>query len=265
MQRRRKAEMSTLSEILPNYQSRRHLLQNVHLPAKAYGGRNFLYMKTHKAACTNVLTLLITQMHAALSSDAALEISMEGVHNLPTDYLRAGARGLEWPTVEDALFGPEWFRFTVIREPLSRTVSAWSDKLQGNTRQRRDLNKVLGRDLETEISLPGFLDIIAQDEEARLIDRHWRPQHLEISYGQVHYDLIGRVEDMQAARAQIVETLFGPRGHKVPILDTRKHLGHTSSRRADREALTAQDRRNVERAFARDFDMYERVASAPVA
>ena len=123
----------------------------------------------------------------------------------------------------------------------------------------------LADELNEHFAGTAFLDIIAQDEEARLIDRHWRPQHLEICYGQVRYDLIGRVEDMQAARAQIVETLFGPRGHKVTILDTRKHLGHTSSSRADREALTAQDRRNVERAFARDFDMYERVASAPVA
>ncbi|MEM1302797.1 MAG: sulfotransferase family 2 domain-containing protein [Pseudomonadota bacterium] len=257
--------MSTLSEILPNYQSRRHLLQNVHLPARTYGGPKFLYMKNHKAACTNVLTLLITQIHAALSSEAVLDISMDAVHNLPTDYLRAGARGLDWPTVEDALFGPEWFRFTIIREPLNRTVSAWSDKLQGNTRQRRDLNKVLGRDPETEISLPAFLDIIAQDDTARMIDRHWRPQHLEISFDQVRYDLIGRVEDMAAARAQIIETLFGARGLKLRILDTREHLGHRSSSRADREALTAQDRRNVERAFARDFDMYARVASAPVA
>lgn len=257
--------MSALKDILPNYQSRRHLLQNVHLPAKPYGGPNFLYMKNHKAACTNVLTLLITQMHNALSSDAALEISMDNVHNLPTDYLRAGARGLDWPTVEDALFGKEWYRFTIIREPLSRTVSAWSDKLQGNTRQRRDLNKVLGRDLETEIPLPAFLDIIAQDEQARLIDRHWRPQHMEISFDQVAYDLIGRVEDMEGARAQIIDTLFGAQGRKVKVLDTREHLGHKSSSRAHRDALSAKDRRNVEHAFARDFEMYERVTQAAAA
>ncbi|MEM7597987.1 MAG: sulfotransferase family 2 domain-containing protein [Pseudomonadota bacterium] len=256
--------MGTLADILPNYQSRRHLLQNVHLPAQDFGGPYFLYMKNHKAACTNVLTLLITQIHHALSADESLEISMEGVHNLPPDYLRAGARGLDWATVEDALFGP-CYRFTIIREPLSRTVSAWSDKLLGDTRHRRDLNKVLGRAPETEISLPAFLDVIAQDEDARLIDRHWRPQHLEISFGQVNYDFIGRVEEMDAARAHIIDTLFGAKGRSVKIVDTREHLGHKSSSGTYRDALTAKDRRNVERAFAADFEMYESVTRAKVA
>lgn len=257
--------MSTLGDILPNYQSRRHLLQNVHLPAKGYEGPKFLYMKNHKAACTNILTLLLTQMHHAMSSNDpsghAPEITMDGVHNLPPDYLRAGARSLDIPTVEDALFG-DWYRFTVIREPLSRTVSAWSDKLQGNTRHRRDLNAVLGRAADAEISLSAFLDIIAQDRRALLVDRHWRPQHMEISADQIRYDFIGRVEDMEGARTRIIERLFGPKGHKVESIDTRDHLGHRSSSKAHRDALTAQDRRNVDTAFARDFEMYDRVARA---
>jgi hypothetical protein len=257
--------MSLIPEILPNYQSRRHLLQNMHLPAKPYGGPNFMYMKNHKAACTNVLTLLITQMHHALSSDAELEISMKSVHNLPTDYLRAGARGLDWPTAEKALTEITCFRFTIIREPLSRTVSAWSDKMQGDTRHRRDFNQVIGRDLDTDVSLPEFLDIIAQDDRARLIDRHWRPQHLEISYGQVPYNFIGRVEDMDTARDHIVTALFGLRGQSVRILDTRDHLGHASSSRKHRDALTAKDKRNVERAFAKDFEMYDTVSHTELA
>ncbi|MEO0372167.1 MAG: sulfotransferase family 2 domain-containing protein [Pseudomonadota bacterium] len=256
--------MGKLQEILPNYQSRRHLLQNVHLPAKPYGGPHFMYMKNHKAACTNVLTLLITQMHHALSSDHTLEISMDGVHNLPPDYLRAGAKSLDLTSVEEALSG-ECYRFTIIREPLSRTVSAWSDKLQGDTRHRRDLNAALGQDLQTEITLPAFLDIIAQDDRARLVDRHWRPQHMEISFDQLTYDFIGRVEDMESARAHIIDTLFGPKGHSVTILDTREHLGHRSSSRAHRDALSAEDKRNVERAFARDFEMYASVTNARAA
>ncbi len=257
--------MSILKSILPNYQMRRHLLQNIHLPAKPYGGPDFMYMKNHKAACTNVLTLLITQMHHALSSDATLEISMDGVHNLPPDYLRAGARSLDWAAVENALTAQDVFRFTIIREPLSRTVSAWSDKLQGDTRHRRDINEVLGRAPETEISLPEFLDVIAQDERARLVDRHWRPQRLEISFDQVAYDFIGRVEAMEDARGRIIDMLFGAKGRSVKIVDTREHLGHKSSSAAHRDGLSTKDKRNVERAFAQDFEMYETVAKSEMA
>ncbi len=256
--------MGKLQEILPNYHTRRHLLQNVHLPAKPYGGPDYLYMKNHKAACTNVLTLLITQMHHALSAGDTPEISMDGVHNLPPDYLRAGAKALDLVTVDDALSG-DWFRFTIIREPLSRTVSAWSDKLQGDTRHRRDLNAALGRDPQAEITLPDFLDVIAQEEAALMVDRHWRPQRLEISFDQIDYDFIGQVEDMETARSHIIDTLFGAKGHSVKILDTRDHLGHKSSSRQHRDALSAKDRRNVDRALACDFEMYESVAGAGVA
>jgi hypothetical protein len=259
--------MSPINDILSNYRNRRHLLQTMHLPAKPYGGPDFLYMKNHKAACTNILTLLITQMHNALGGDAAPEISMDGVHNLPTDYLRAGARGLTWETAQDALTGPGWFRFTMVRDPLSRTVSAWSDKLQpgSNPRHLRDLNTYLGRPADTEITLPAFLDLLAQDDGARDLDRHWRPQHKEISYGLVSYDLIGRVEAMDDARRAIIRALFGTKGEAVEAIDTRKHLGHRTASQQHRDSLTAADRRNVDRAFARDFEMYEEVAGMEAA
>lgn len=259
--------MDTLSEIRANYHSRRHLLQTMHLPARDYGGPRFLYMKNHKAACTNVLTLLVTHMHHALDGPTPPRISMDALHDLSPDYLRAGARGLDWPTARDALTGSGWFRFTVVRDPLSRTVSAWADKLHSatNPRHRRDLMQYLGRDLDEKIGLSAFLDILAQDEGARDLDRHWRPQHKEISYGLVPYDLIGRVEAMPAARRAIVAALFGPGAEAVKVPDARTHLGHRTDSQKLRDSLTAADRRNVERAFARDFEMYKAVARAEAA
>ncbi len=259
--------MDAISDILGNYRNRRHLLQTMHLPARDYGGPPFLYMKNHKAACTNVLTLLVTHMHNALDGPAPLRISMDGLHNLPADYLRAGARALDWPTAREALSAPGWFRFTVVRDPLSRTVSAWADKLRpgANPRHRRDLMLHLGRDPDAEIGLSAFLDILARDEGARDLDRHWRPQHKEISYGLIPYDLIGRVEAMEAARRAIVAALFGPGSEAVEVADTRTHLGHRSGSRRFRDGLTAADRRNIERAFARDFEMYDAVMRAEAA
>lgn len=259
--------MDSISQILANYRNRRHLLQTMHLPARPYGGPDFLYMKNHKAACTNVLTLLITQMHRALGSDSPLKFSMKRLHNLPADYLRAGARALDWETAQAALTAPGWFRFTMVRDPLSRTVSAWADKMQSTRkpRHRQDLMTYLGRDPESFMGLSEFLDILAHDEGARDLDRHWRPQHKEISYGLVDYDLIGRVEAMDEARRRIVTALFGPAAEKIEVVDTREHLGHRSASREHAENLTARDRRNIERAFARDFEMYEAVAKTEAA
>lgn len=254
--------MRPVRAILNNYHSRRHLLQTMHVPARPYGGPDFLYMKNHKAACTNMLTLLLTHLHRVLGERRGPEISMKGVHNLPARYLRAGARGLDWPLAQAALTAPGWFRFTLVREPLSRTVSAWADKLQpgANPRHRRDLMVHLGRNPEDTLGLSEFLDILAQDEGARDLDRHWRPQHKEISYGLIRYDLIGRVENMESARRAVTTALFGPAAAAVEVVDTRDHLGHRSGSDALVETLSARDRRNAERAFARDYEMYAAVA-----
>jgi len=259
--------MGKIADILANYHSRRHLLQNMHLPARAHGGPRFLYMKNHKAACTNVVTLLVTHMRDALCEETPLEISMDSVHNLPPDYLRAGARGLDWATATAALTEPGWFRFTIVREPLGRTVSAWADKLRPGAghRQRRDLMTYLGRDEDAPLGLSEFLDILARDEGARDLDRHWRPQHKEISYGLVAYDLIGRVEAIDTARRAIVTALFGTDPDDVAVVDTREHLGHRSRSHALLEDLTPRDRRNAECAFEDDFEMYEAVLKAEAA
>lgn len=259
--------MDRLAEILANYHSRRHLLQNMHLPARDHDGPKFLYMKNHKAACTSVLALLVWHMHRALGRGAAPEISFDGLHNLAPVLLRAGARGLDWPTAQAALTAPGWYRFTLIRDPAARTLSAWADKLRpgANPRHRRDLMRHLGRDPDSDIALSAFLDILAQDAGARDLDRHWRPQHKEISYGLVPYHLVGRVEAMEAARRAIVCALFGAGAETVMVPDTRTQLGHRSGSDRLRDRLSAADRRNIERAFAGDFEMYEAVARAEAA
>ncbi|GAB4285186.1 MAG: hypothetical protein Kow0058_04420 [Roseovarius sp.] len=259
--------MDRLAEILANYHSRRHLLQTMHLPVSGHAGRPFLYMKNHKAACTNVLALLVIHLHRAMALPGQAAISMEGLHKLQETYLRAGARALDWATACAALTAPGWFRFTLVRDPVSRTVSAWADKLRpgAHPRHRRDLMRYLGRDPEEEIGLSTFLDILARDEGARDLDRHWRPQHKEISYGLVAYDLIGRIEDMEAARRRITTALFGAEALALPVPDTRRLLGHRTASQRYRDNLTAADRRNIERAFARDFEMYEAVGRAAAA
>ncbi len=251
---------SLFEKMLPNYQSRRHLLQNVHLPARAFRGPNFLYMKNHKAACTNILTLLMTHIHAETRAEGDVDISMESVHNLDDRYLRAGARSLNPILVEEALNDPNCFRFTVIRDPYSRTVSAWSDRVKGMAAYRRKINAHIGRPPTQEITLSQFLDIVANDESAKYLDRHWRPQCKEISYGLVAYDMIGQVEHMEVARKDIVNRLFSHTSVELSVVDTRQHLGHQSNSAHYKDGLTEQDRKNAERAYEEDLEMYAAVS-----
>ncbi|WP_417243507.1 sulfotransferase family 2 domain-containing protein [Celeribacter sp.] len=248
--------MALFDAMLANYPHRRHFLQTVNLPAFDPPQRRFLYMKMHKAACTTVLATLMKQL--AATKNIVEELSMERVHAPPQSLLLTGPRGVSNAMVEAAVQSDDVFKFTIVREPVARTVSAWADKVDVAGKQRANLMAYLGRPADAPLSLSAFIDILAHDEGARDLDRHWRSQRLEMSYDQIPYDYVGVVEDMAPAMAHITAVIFGAEAADQ-IEDTRRSFGHQTTSRSWRDTLTAQDVKNLEAAFGADLDMYEQV------
>ena len=245
--------MANREAILANYIHKRHFLQTVNIPVL---GKSFLYMKNHKAACTTVLATLMAHL-LDLRGEGTESIDMESVHTPPKSLLLTGPRGLNVPRVMRVLDDPAVFRFTIVREPISRTVSSFADKIAKGDKQKTKLMRYLGRPVESDISLSEFLDILAHDEGAQDVDRHWRPQRKEISYDFIDYDYIGDMADLKGALGYAVKRIFNVDAPKMQ--DTRKTLGHKSHSRELIDGMTAQDRANIENAFGPDLEMYESV------
>lgn len=239
--------------ILRNYPHRRHFLQLVNIPVF---GAPFLYMKNHKAACTTVLATLMANL-LAQKGEGADGIDMNLVHTPPNSLLLTGPRGLTMPRVMDALADRRFFRFTIVREPVARTVSSYADKILKGDKQKNKLMRYLKRPVESDLSLSQFLDVMAHDEGARDVDRHWRSQRLEVSYDFINYDFVGDMADLTGALGVIVRRIFDV--EQPQLQDTRSSLGHKSASAELIETMTPADRRNIEKAFGADFDMYDDV------
>ena len=248
--------MADREAILANYSHKRHFLQTVNIPAL---GEPFLYMKNHKAACTTVLATLMAHL-LDLRGEGTESIDMDSVHTPPKTLLLTGPRGLNVRRVMRALDDPGMFRFTIVREPVARTVSSFADKIVKGDKQKTKLMRYLGRPVESDMSLSEFLDILAQDEGAQDVDRHWRPQRKEISYDFIDYDYIGDMADLRGALGHVVKRIFDVDAPKMQ--DTRRTLGHKSHSQELIEDMTAQDRANIEKAFGPDLEMYEEVRKA---
>lgn len=242
--------------LLRNYLIERHFLQAAHVSTAAVGGRDFVYMKNHKAACTTILATLMAHQLARLGQPDEAR-ARASAHMPPRWLIRNGKRALTVPAARKALQDPARFKFTVVRDPVARTLSAYADKIAGNQGPKRALMKHLGRPADSDLSLGAFLDILAQDPVARNIDRHWRSQRRETCYDQIAYDFVGDTATLDTAFQVILQACFGTPDGKVQ--DTRTLMGHSSNSAALRAELTATDRKNLERAFAEDFDMYEQV------
>ena len=239
--------------ILDNYLHNKHFLQLVNVPVF---GKPFLYMKNHKAACTTVLATLMANL-IDLKGAGSETIDMTSVHTPPKSLLLTGPRGLTMDRVMEALADRQVFRFTIVREPVARTVSSFSDKIVKGDKQKGKLMRHLKRPIDDDISLSEFLDIMAQDEAARDIDRHWRSQRKEVSYDFINYDFVGDMADLDGAMRHVVKTIFDV--DTPQLQDTRSSLGHKSASAEMIAAMTPTDRRNIETAFGEDFEMYEDV------
>ena len=247
--------MAFKDDLLANYLHERHFLQTVYMPAFTPKGRGFVYMKNHKAACTTIIATLMAHLQVETGDDR--DISMENVHKPPVDLIHAGKRTVNLPRALDALNSKDVFRFTVVREPISRTVSAWADKVAADGAKKGKLLQVLGLAPDANLTLSEFLDAIAQEPEALNVDRHWRPQSKEISWGLIDYDMVGTVETIDAVLKKVVLTCF--KSKKVLIQDTRKSLGHKTSSKDLIQGLSKADHKNIEKVFGEDLAMYETV------
>lgn len=242
--------------LLANYHHERHFLQTIHVAQSGTAKRPFIYMKCHKAACTTILATLINNQRLHMGQDTGL-VEEAVIHKPPKQLMANGRRNLTTEHAVKAICSKEFFRFTVIREPIVRTISAYSDKILGGGKQKTALMKLLKRPVESNISLSEFLDIIANDEAVLDLDRHWRSQSKEISYGLVPYDFIGDVADIGTAITRVTQSCFD--ADRSEIQDTRVTLGHASSSTKYLKGLTQTDKRNLEKALEEDFDMYAEV------
>lgn len=245
-----------MSNILANYQHERHFLQIVHVSRNGSSKRPFVYMKNHKAACSTVLATLLHQQMVYMN--LPLEpISADIIHKPPKHMMQNGKRSLNTEAAIKALTDTEHYKFTVVREPVSRLLSAFSDKVLGQTKQRERFLKQIDKPLDWDIKLEDFIDIVCDDSAARNLDRHWRSQCKEISYSQVKYDYIGTVENINVALQAIMRELFGTSDFHME--DTRKTIGHKTKSAPLRDRLAPKYLAKLEQAYSDDFQMYHSV------
>ena len=242
-----------------NYLNTRHFLQTVNVPAFDPPQQRFVYLKTSKAACSTVMATLVREMARAHGDDIEVVMdTLDSVHTPPADLVLSGRVGLDEEAVMKALADDAAFKFTIIRDPISRTVSAWADKIAGAQKEKGRLMEYLGREETDNLTLKQFIALLASDEGAADLDRHWRLQRKETSYDLMNYDYIGTVETMDASMRHIVSTIFGAEAADR-IEDTRKTLGHKTKSQELMETLSKRDITALEKAFAPDFEMYEEV------
>lgn len=143
-----------------------------------------------------------------------------------------------------------YFRFSFVRNPYSRALSCYLEKIAGEQWLREKRLPALGFSPDAEVSFVDFLSRVAEQGPAEM-DIHWAPQHALLSLRKVRYDFLGRFEAFHADLGRLIEHL----DLDVPpgLLHRRTaHVTHAGDRLHD--FYDAESVRLVREIYAGDFE-----------
>jgi hypothetical protein len=218
-----------------------------------------LYVKNPKAACTS-LTQLVHQL--------------DGGQFVPLDRLHGSSKVRQGVRYADAhlnlLNDPKCVRFTFVRNPVARAVSAFtmifgdqpSKVFRSDEHRKRaalhehgmwtlgyDPNGDMHRNFDVFIDYLEHCLAVAPAE----VNIHWKPQTLSVAHGLIDYAFIGKVETLQ----QDLRTIGEMSGRDLlEGLNEAPHFNRSSAVRPVDLAVSDLQRRKIQNLYAGDCDAF---------
>jgi hypothetical protein len=219
----------------------------------------FIYVNNPKCGCSTAKASL-NRWHAAWHGKVLEHKSMGDVHSRGFNpLLGPGALGPDAETLITS--DPGYFRFTLLRDPLSRLASAYENKLSWNSPERQELNRLAGRDLDQDVPFELFLEQVATSPASLDMNEHWRPQTRQVAAPVLPYDFFCLFDTLSADLLTVRNRLFP--GLAIGVFETREHFPEVSSNSAARLArFTAAQFSLIHDLYAEDFALYNAVKTA---
>ncbi len=140
---------------------------------------SYVYVETPKVACSSIKSTLL---RLELDDPGFYRVDFEDVHNRAfSPLLKPSQIG----DLDQFLARSSIFKFCFVRNPYSRLLSAWLDKIAGNRKQKAQVLLQLGHDpnrLDREISFEKFVRAVVA-QPVSVMDPHWRAVLPDVSGG----------------------------------------------------------------------------------
>jgi predicted O-methyltransferase YrrM len=175
--------------------------------------RRYMYFEVPKSGCSSMKTLI-----HSLEELPPMPLFAGGFHEVRREMFIHDRGSFKLKSLVDfdndtqewIMTSPEFFRFTVIRNPYSRLESAWRDKVRlcapGFERFYYALRGGIPKSANacSLITFPEFVSVIAK-EDLRICDHHWRLQTAHLFYPAFEFSHIGRIEEFDRTVDLLIE------------------------------------------------------------
>ena len=214
----------------------------------------YVYVEVPKAGCGTMKATLGALEAARMGPGMASRVQA-APHNrlLATPFVKPFQ--LTDDELERVLTSSEFTRFTVVREPATRVLSGYLEKIGQGLKQSTGIVEALSDEETTiapeDITLAQFLDVIG-GQTSREQDPHWRRQVDHIGLAHIPYTQVIHLEDLDASWPRIAElTGYGS-------ID-QQYFCRTSTQAAKRkdEYFTSETLATVQQIYADDYRMLD--------
>ena len=219
--------------------------RNVHISLR----RRYLFVAIPKAANSTIKAILQQQELKGTN------FQVKNIHDRLDSPLIAPFQ-LTPAHFESLLDSPDFFRFTFVRNPFTRLLSCYLDRVQAlRSVPRKQVAEVLGRPVEEEISFADFVAAVSRLDPLQM-NEHFRPQWALASPDVVDYGFIGRFESLAVDLRHVLERIWPNRGADI---DTSVNLSPKKTSADERlgSFYTPELIRTVAAIYADDFGIFD--------
>jgi len=168
----------------------------------------YVYVEVPKAGCGTMKATLGALEGARLNATHAQRF-LDKPHNGLTSGAHVRPYQLPNDLLEEVFTSKHYTRFTVVRDPGTRALSGYLEKILQGLRQSEDISVALGGKAADTISFAEFLGVIA-GQSSRDQDPHWRRQSDHIGLGIVNFDAIIHLESLDNSWEQVAQLTSTP-------------------------------------------------------
>ncbi len=214
----------------------------------------YVYFEVPKAGCGTMKSTL-GGLEASRFSDALVEQIQDNPHNrkLATPFVKPYQ--LPPAELEEVLTSRKFQRFAVVREPASRLLSGWLEKITQGLQQSGPIFDILqeqGRAPQEpkDISFGDFIDVVTS-MPSRQQDPHWRRQTDQIGLEMIKFNSLIHLEQLEDSWEQLGR-LTGNPDLKEEFFCARA----TNAASHMNEHYTTELLTKVAKAYANDYEAF---------
>lgn len=163
----------------------------------------YIYVETPKVGCS---TIKDTLQRMEIEYPEFVRENFEDIHYRDMSPLLKPSQTL---CFDRMLNNPEFFVFCFARNPYTRLLSSYLDKIVRGRPHKRSILVAMGldsSDLSINITFREFVDVVCNMDISHM-DPHWRIQYYQTFQDQINYDFIGKFESFQRDCAYVFNKL----------------------------------------------------------